>query len=137
VLCALIDKHGNFHYLNAGHCAPILVPFNGAPHALDDTSSAVGLVDEAKFHTGHSFLKSGDRVVIYSDGLTDVQDPAGEFFSTRRLKDVIATHAGLPCAQLHQTILDAVEDFTAGREQTDDQTLLVLEYFKGLTEPRL
>jgi serine phosphatase RsbU (regulator of sigma subunit) len=128
VLCALIDKHGNFHYLNAGHCAPILVPLNGAPRALDDTSSAVGLVDEAAFHTGHTFLKSGDRVVIYSDGLTDVQDPAGEFFGTRRLKDIIAADANLPCAPLHQAILDAVEDFTAGREQTDDQTLLVLEY---------
>jgi serine phosphatase RsbU (regulator of sigma subunit) len=128
VLCALIDKHGNFHYVNAGHCAPFLVPLNGAPDTLDDASSAVGLVDDAAFHTGHCFLESGDRVVIYSDGLTDAQDPAGEFFGKRRLKEVIAAHADCPCAQLHQAILDAVEDFTAGREQTDDLTLLVLEY---------
>jgi len=128
VFCALIDRHGNFHYVNAGHCAPLVVSPHQTIAALDATSSAVGLLDEAVFPSGHCFLESGDCVVIYSDGLTDVQNPAGDFFGNRRLKEIVLANAGLSCAQLHQAILDAVEDFTAGREQADDLTLLVLEY---------
>jgi sigma-B regulation protein RsbU (phosphoserine phosphatase) len=128
VFCALVDPHGNFHYVNAGHCAPVLIPLHSPMITLDAASSAVGLLDEATFRTGHCFLESGDRVVIYSDGLTDLQNPAGDFFGLRRLKEVIGVHAALPCAELHQAILEAVEDFTAGHEQSDDLTLLVLEY---------
>ena len=73
-------------------------------------------------------MKPSDRVVLYSDGLTDAQNQSQEFFGTRRLKDVIFANRRQTYGQLHQNILDAVEEFTGGREQTDDVTLLVLEY---------
>ncbi len=73
-------------------------------------------------------LAPGDKVVIYSDGVTEAQDTQGGFFGRKRLREVVAAHAGSNCAGLHAAVQEAVTAFTEGAAQSDDITVVVLEY---------
>ena len=66
--------------------------------------------------------------MIYTDGVTEAQNAAGEFFGKKRLRETVAAHAGESCQTVHDAIQEAVAAFTQGAEQSDDITLLVLEY---------
>jgi sigma-B regulation protein RsbU (phosphoserine phosphatase) len=123
-----LDIAGHLAYANAGHCAPMLVRASGEIEKLEATSLPVGLVPGATFPLSHRNLAPGDRIVLYSDGVTEAQNDAGEFFGRRRLREAIQRAAGASCAELHEAIHRAIVAFTAGAEQGDDMTLVVVEY---------
>jgi len=123
-----LDIAGRLTFANAGHCAPILVRAGGETEKLDTTSMPVGLVPDARFHLGHRELRPGDRLVLYSDGVTEAQNPAGEFFSRKRLRAAIRAAQDASAGQMHDAIQKAIIEFTAGAEQADDITLVVMEY---------
>ncbi len=128
VFCSLLHADGRFDYINAGHCAPIVVPINDVPETLLATATPVGLLEGVDFPAAQIQLQPFDRIVIFSDGLTDAGNADGAYFGVERLREVIRSHGDRPCALLHQAILDALESFTGGQEQADDLTLVVLEY---------
>jgi serine phosphatase RsbU (regulator of sigma subunit) len=123
-----LDIAGHLAYTNAGHCAPMLVRTTGKIEKLEATSLPVGLVPGATFPLSHLDLTPGDRMVLYSDGVTEAQNDAGEFFGRRRLREAIQGAASATCAELHAAIQRAIVAFTAGAEQGDDLTLVVVEY---------
>lgn len=123
-----LDSEGRLTYANAGHCAPLLVRADGQIEKLEATSMPVGLVPEASFQLEHRDLAPGDRIVLYTDGVTEAQNDAGEFFGRKRLRAAVARAGGATCPELHAAIQKAVLDFTAGAEQADDLTLVVVEY---------
>jgi phosphoserine phosphatase RsbU/P len=88
----------------------------------------VGLVAATPFVLDHRELKPGDRIVLYTDGVTDAQNDAGEFFGRKRLRQAVQSAGDADCAALHAAIQNAVLNFTAGAEQADDLTLVVVEY---------
>jgi sigma-B regulation protein RsbU (phosphoserine phosphatase) len=73
-------------------------------------------------------LAPKDRLVLYSDGVTEAQNPAGEFFGRTRLREAIARAGGLDCSGMHEAIVQSLRDFTGGAEQSDDVTLVVVSY---------
>jgi phosphoserine phosphatase RsbU/P len=123
-----LDIAGHLAYANAGHCAPMLVRTTGEIEKLEATSLPIGLVGGATFPLSHLDLAPGDRIVLYSDGVTEAQNGEGEFFGRRRLRETIKRAARASCAELHAAIHRAIVAFTAGAEQGDDMTLLVVEY---------
>jgi phosphoserine phosphatase RsbU/P len=123
-----LDIAGHLAYTNAGHCAPMLVRASGEIEKLEATSLPVGLVPGATFPLSHRDLAPGDRIVLYSDGVTEAQNDAGGFFGRRRLREAIQGAASASCAELHAAIHRAIVAFTAGAEQADDMTLVVVEY---------
>lgn len=123
-----LDSEGRFTYANAGHCAPLLVRADGHIEKLEATSMPVGLVPEASFQLEHRDLAPGDRIVLYTDGVTEAQNDAGEFFGRKRLRQAVTRAGAATCPELHAAIQKAVLDFTAGAEQADDLTLVVVEY---------
>jgi len=123
-----LDSAGRLTYANAGHCAPLLVRITGQIEKLESTSMPVGLVPGASFALEHRDLQPGDRIVLYTDGVTEAQNDAGEFFGRKRLREAVQSAGGADCAELHATIQKAILDFTAGAEQADDLTLVVVEY---------
>ena len=123
-----IDRAGMLLYINAGHCSPIVISRGEKVQYLETTGVPAGLVDDAEFSTESVQLRPGDRVVIYSDGLTDAQDLDGNFFGRRRLRDLIEAHPDLSAPELHTMLLQKLENFTEGAVQADDITLLVLQY---------
>jgi len=73
-------------------------------------------------------LAPGDKLVIYSDGVTESQNSHGEFFGKKRLREVVAAHAAERCTAIHDAIQEAVSAFSEGTRQSDDITVVVLEY---------
>jgi len=123
-----LESSGRLTWANAGHCAPLLVRKNGEIERLDATSMPVGLVPETSFILKYCDLMSGDRIVLYTDGVTEAQNAAGDFFGRARLRDAVRRGLSAGCVELHQIIQNAILDFTAGAEQADDLTLVVVEY---------
>jgi phosphoserine phosphatase RsbU/P len=128
VFYCLITATGDLHYVNAAHCPPLVVRAAGPPLSLEATAMPVGLVPEAGFELAGTRLQPGDKVVIYTDGVTESQNLQGEFFGKKRLRELVSAHAAHPCAAIHDAIRQAVAAFTEGAPQADDITLLVLEY---------
>jgi serine phosphatase RsbU (regulator of sigma subunit) len=128
VFYCLLDRGGLLSYVNAAHCPPLVAPSAGAQTGLDATGMPVGLVETANYAVAEVRLNPGDKLVVYTDGVTEAQNAAGEFFGKKRLQETVADHAAEPCQAVHDAIQTAVSAFTQGAEQSDDITLLVLEY---------
>jgi phosphoserine phosphatase RsbU/P len=123
-----LDSSGHLTYANAGHCAPLLVRKTGVIEKLDANSMPVGLIAGTSFPLDHRDLAPGDRIVLYTDGITEAQNEQAQLFGRRRLREAVQRAAGATCAELHRAIHEAVLSFTAGAEQADDLTLVVVEY---------
>jgi sigma-B regulation protein RsbU (phosphoserine phosphatase) len=101
---------------------------NGERVELAASVTVLGLVEAAEFAVVEQRLAPGDKIVIYSDGVTEAQNLEKGFFGKRRLREVVEAHAGHSCAAIHDGIQDAVAAFTEGAPQSDDITLVVLEF---------
>ena len=128
-LCGLLDlETGRLSYSSAGHDLPYLFGDGRAPVRLPDFSGPpAGLVEGAEFPVGHVDLAPGDRLCLFTDGLTEAMDAQGGFWGLEGLEATLATApAGLDSAGLVEHVVRAVDTFTAGAEQSDDQTLMVI-----------
>jgi sigma-B regulation protein RsbU (phosphoserine phosphatase) len=130
IFFATLTSGGRLTYSNCGHCAPLLVRNADAAaiQSLAPNSMPVGLVPGAPFSENYCDLGPGDRIVLYSDGVTEAQNGAGEFFGRQRLRDAVRLAAKLDCAGMHDAIQVALRAFTGGAEQSDDITLVVTEF---------
>jgi len=128
VFYSLLDAGGLLSYVNAAHCPPLVVRTGAELVELAATGLPVGLVEAASFEVAERQLARGDKLVIYTDGVTEAQDTAGAFFGKKRLRELVVAHAGESCAEMHDAIQNAVAAFTEGAPQSDDITLVVLEY---------
>ena len=128
IFYATVDRAGHLTWANAGHCAALLVRRDRSIESLNTTSMPVGLMPGAPFAVDRRDLAPGDRIVIYSDGVTEAQNAAGEFFGRPLLRDAVGRAVDLDCAGMHDEIQQAIRDFTGGAEQSDDITLVVVEY---------
>jgi serine phosphatase RsbU (regulator of sigma subunit) len=128
VFYSLLDRNGQLSYVNAAHCPPLIVRANGERLELDANGMPVGLVDTAEFPVLMQQLAPGDKVVIYTDGVTEAQNTEGQFFGKRRLREIVEAHAKDTCAIIHDAIQAGVAAFTEGAPQSDDITVLVVEF---------
>ncbi len=124
----VISEDGTLRWSNAGHCAALLVRESGAVERLVPTSRPVGLFDDAEFAEDTCRLGCGDRLVIYSDGVSERRNPSGELYGETRLAEAASSAASLPTAELFDELLSGIRGYAAGTPQADDLTLLVLGY---------
>lgn len=136
VFQCLLHRDGTLRYINAAQCPPLIVRAGAPPVSLDATASPVGLLEDARFELAEQKLASGDKLVIYTDGVTESQNPRGEFFGKKRLREVLLAQATQSCAAIHDAIQSAVTAFTEAAPQSDDITVLVLEFQpESVTQP--
>jgi len=128
VFYCMVNSDGLLSYANAGHCAPFLVSTDGRLRKLHTSGMPVGMLEEAQFQVVQMQLETGDKIVIYSDGLTEAENAAGEFFDTERLRNCLRENASLSAAELHKVLLSTLDEFVEGGVIRDDITALVLEY---------
>ncbi len=100
VFYCILDASGLLSYSNAGHCAPFLVSPDGRLRTLNTTSMPVGMLEDAPFQMLQRELAPGDKLVIYSDGLTEAEDADGAFFDTERLRAVPARKRRAGCRRI-------------------------------------
>ncbi|MGD0668350.1 MAG: SpoIIE family protein phosphatase [Bryobacteraceae bacterium] len=128
VFYCLLNQDGRLDYVNAAHCPPIVVRPGGETAELEATGVPVGLIEGSSYDLSGRQLSPGDKLVIYTDGVTEAQDARGGFFGRKRLFDLVRAQAGASAAALHDAIQGAVREFTEGAPQSDDITLVVLDY---------
>jgi sigma-B regulation protein RsbU (phosphoserine phosphatase) len=124
----VIDKDGNGECISAGHNPAYL--FRTSTGKIEEIASGgliLGAFTFAKYQSQPLHLHPGDVLVIYSDGLTEAQNPKEAMFGEDRLRKLIRSEARSGAAALERSLLDAVSDFTEGHGQTDDITLVLVE----------
>jgi sigma-B regulation protein RsbU (phosphoserine phosphatase) len=112
-------------YVNAGHNAPFVVRSDGSHERLRDGGAVLGVFAGRNYETGSAQLSAGDRVILFTDGVTEACNPAGEEFGEARLLRLLEDYRTLSANELQAKIIAVVAEFSGGRWQ-DDATLLVL-----------
>jgi sigma-B regulation protein RsbU (phosphoserine phosphatase) len=115
-------------YCNAGHNPPLLYragDSNVDPlRWLSTTGAAIGLIENAKYEEAQVHLEPGDILLLYTDGVTEAANRAGEFFEWERLAEVVQRESRAPAAALVKSLRQALEDFIGDRNLEDDTTIL-------------
>ncbi len=124
--CGVLDANTRaFRYCDAGHPYPILVSA-GAAHTLDNGGGAVlGVFPSWNYQDSSVNLKSGDRLLLFTDGITEAEDSQGEEFGVERVAAFGKAHTTNSAAELNEQLLAQVSDF-CGAQFQDDATLVVL-----------
>jgi serine phosphatase RsbU (regulator of sigma subunit) len=126
-LMALDSARGELTYVNAGHNPPVLArSTDGGVDWLMPTGPALGLTEEAEYPERMVPLRPGDALVLYTDGIPEAFDPAGQQFGQERLEAALRRAAGAPAPQVVHVLREALQDFVGEEPLTDDITLIVL-----------
>jgi serine phosphatase RsbU (regulator of sigma subunit)/DNA-binding NarL/FixJ family response regulator len=122
---------GRLRYVNAGHNPPILISNQKGKGVdrLQPTGMALGVMGELIWKQKVARMLPGDLLVMYTDGITDAQDPHGQFYGEQRLLQVVK-RCNCPAQETLEIILEDLDRFTGGTPQLDDVTLLVLRRVK-------
>lgn len=127
--CMLDPKTGVLRYANGGHNPPYVRRADGAVEALSQPGGLVlGAMPGAKFPTHTVQLLHGDRLVLYTDGVTEAFNVADEAYGATRLLDEVRVHGGGTSAALIERICQSVTNFAGAAPQSDDITLTVLTW---------
>jgi sigma-B regulation protein RsbU (phosphoserine phosphatase) len=122
----LVDmKRRRLIYTNAGHYPPMLVHRDGGLTRLTEGGLVFGLREDSGFEIGEVELRSGDRLLLFTDGVTEARNSSDEEFGEERLLQILRSSQGLDGDKLQQMILQKVNDFCLG-ELSDDTTIMVL-----------
>jgi sigma-B regulation protein RsbU (phosphoserine phosphatase) len=116
---------GMMTYTNAGHYLPMLVRADGAVERLGAGGPVLGVLADAEYEQAHVSIGPGDRLLMFTDGLTEARSDADEEFGEDRLLDAAVAHRACSAPALQARLADSVATFTGGRLQ-DDATLIVL-----------
>jgi sigma-B regulation protein RsbU (phosphoserine phosphatase) len=116
---------GVMTYTNAGHYLPMLVRADGTVERLGAGGPVLGVLSDAEYEQAHVGIGPGDRLVMFTDGLTEARSAADEEFGEERLLDAAVAHRACSAPALQARLADSVATFTGGRLQ-DDATLIVL-----------
>ncbi len=128
VFYCTISRSGELRWANAGHPKPVLVRSASELLSLESTGLPLGMLDVAAYETKSLQLKPGDKIVLYSDGLSEAESAGGEFFDGKCFREFLRANASEGSAELHARLIDTVAAFTEGTDLADDITTLVLEY---------
>jgi serine phosphatase RsbU (regulator of sigma subunit) len=121
VLITRLRRDGELEYVNCGHVPPLLV-CNGEVIRPTHGNVPVGLLPDATFESSTCQMKSGDRFILVTDGVTEAENAMGEFFDDPRLEAAAAKSPTL------EGIFSAVTEFCAGNPLSDDCTVVELCY---------
>ncbi|HXO45113.1 MAG TPA: SpoIIE family protein phosphatase [Candidatus Cybelea sp.] len=128
VFYGVLDKAGTFEYVNAGHVPPLIRRGSGVIDRLDLASFPVGMFPEAEYESASVKLEKDDFLVIYTDGVSEAANVQAEMFEEERLRGLLENFKGQTVEQLAETIREGVKAFTEGAAQSDDVTILVIQY---------
>ena len=116
---------GQLHYCNAGHDWPYLVG-NGITELKSDPNLPVGTFSDTVYCLEEYQMPEGTILFMYTDGLTEAQDSQKNLFGDQRIVDVLQT--GGSCKEIIAKMTEAVHKFVGDAEQSDDLTMLAIQY---------
>ncbi len=131
VFFAVLDPaNGLLHYANAGHNPPFLVGIGGIK-TLNNTGMPLGIDEENDWGSEEINILPGEMLLLYTDGVTDAQNSAGEFIDRKSILNSLQKNIGKTVIEVQQGILDKVHKFVGDAPRFDDITLVILQRENG------
>jgi len=125
-LAELAAESGKIRYANAGHNPGLLLRASGEVEELVRTGIPLGLLRTSEYTASEVSLQPGDRVVLYTDGITEATNPADEEYGLQRLIDACQRAGGEDVESLAVAIDEDLSSFVSGQAYADDRTLVLL-----------
>jgi len=119
------DCTRRMHYVNCGHCAPLLLRASGELIKLEPTATMLGAFEEWDCGEEEVSLNAGDTLLLYSDGVTEAANSTGDDFSEDRLADILRDKRAATAHELVGEVVKAVSGFS-GASHTDDITVVAI-----------
>lgn len=117
---------GVVRILNAGHPAPVLVEDPGGVASLDPVALPLGIMPAAVYEEQRIDMQPGSTLFIYSDGVSEAVNPAGELYGDERLLALLAATRALPAEAAGRRVLGAIQAWAADTPQSDDTSIIVI-----------
>ena len=117
-------------YSNAGHNPPLLIKSDGETRFIDSGEQPLGMFQATRYHEYHVMLEPGDVFVLYTDGATEAESPAGEEFGRERLAEAVRQSIDKPAREMVASIEMVILEWTAGAGANDDVTFFVIKALK-------
>ena len=126
--CAVLEPAtGRLTYTNAGHNTALLVHADGTIEDLTTCGLPIALLPEATYERREVQLEPGAGLLIYTDGITEAENKAGDEYGLDRLRTSYARNFRLPIAELAEAIQSEVSEFVGEVPFADDRTMLLLQ----------
>ena len=128
ILYGILDtKNGDLRFCQAGHPTPLYQSADGELHSVGDGGFPVGMWPEMDYDETAIRLLPGERLFLYSDGISECRNAAGEPFSSNRLQDLLQKEGQRSVAEIVSAVKQHVTDWHGRPDFADDISLLVLE----------
>ena len=125
-------KTGLVELCNAGHNPPLIMDKDGKVRRVNLFSAIpLGIEEYHGYKTEIVQMNPGDRLVLYTDGVTEALDANGDLYTENRLMDVLKESKSADVPTLVKSVVDSIYQFAKGQEQADDITMLILGYQKS------
>jgi sigma-B regulation protein RsbU (phosphoserine phosphatase) len=118
----------SFTYVNAGHNPPLTWhPDTQEIEELQVSGTMLGIIDDQRYQSDVLELEPGQKLVIYSDGVTEANNSEGQMYGEQRLKEFLLKHGDVKAQDLLEQLLSEIEIFQGDQSQSDDITVIVIE----------
>ena len=124
-LACLDGESGKLVYANAGHNPPALLKADGTIEWLTSGGTVLGILPQARFESGEATLAHGDLLALYTDGVTEGLNAAGELWGELRLEEALRRLRERPCVELASSLVREVRAFEGDTGPADDITVLL------------
>lgn len=118
---------GNFRYINAGHNPPLIGKHDGSVQQLSSGGLPLGIIADAEFEVGEVTLEPGESLVVYSDGVNEANNLAGDEFGMDRLIQVVGSNLKASASGMRDKVESALSAFTQTAPANDDITLVIVK----------
>jgi phosphoserine phosphatase RsbU/P len=118
---------GDIEYINAGHNPPLVARDFNTVEELGSGGFPLGIMPLGEYELGKMKLASGEALVIYSDGVSEANNPTGEEYGMDRLGDVIKKNLQRSASGLRDKVESSLSDFSQNTPAGDDITLVIVK----------
>jgi sigma-B regulation protein RsbU (phosphoserine phosphatase) len=126
VYIELEENSGILRLMNAGHLPPMMIS-EAAITELPKGNPAIGIFPDTEYAEERLDVHKGEILLVYSDGLTDAKNEAGEFYGIQRLKDLLPRLSTLPAPGVGEQIVKEIDGFAGDAKVFDDLSLAILK----------
>ncbi|MFQ5584716.1 MAG: SpoIIE family protein phosphatase [Calditrichia bacterium] len=123
----MIEPQKNkLYYCNAGHNPPVLLKSNKRVSYLETGGTVLGFLPNQIYTQAAVEFASGDYLILYTDGITEIKNREGEEFGEDRLEKLLLKNYGAPPREMRKTILQSIQSFAGTMDFQDDVTMLII-----------
>jgi phosphoserine phosphatase RsbU/P len=128
LLYGVLDRQGNFEFVNAGHIPPLFVRAQGGVDQIDSSNFPVGLFPRVEFTVDRAQVFPGDLIVTVSDGVTEARDVLGGLFGDARLLTLLESSCSQSPHDVARLIQASIRQFVGAAPQSDDITITIVRF---------